>query len=180
MVFDIIVATSLPDNEGKLAIGKHGGIPWHCPEDLKHFKLTTSTTRDEKMRNAVIMGRKTWDSLVALKVAPLTNRLNVVVTRQAPQSSSHSPIWATSFDDALNVVSQQNDIENIFVIGGGQLYDVAIRHPDVSSVIQTIVHIECPEADTLFPDPSKFGFRKYHESNTSTTSTPFHIEYWKK
>ena len=57
-----------------------GSIPWRIPEDLKFFKQTTTFTKDEEKKNAVIMGRKTWESIPS-KYRPLPSRLNIVLTR---------------------------------------------------------------------------------------------------
>ena len=74
--FHLVLAVSLPE----FGIGANGKLPWHLPEDMKHFKQITSNTIDSSKRNAVIMGRKTWDSIPS-KFKPLQNRLNVVLTR---------------------------------------------------------------------------------------------------
>ena len=66
------------DKEGRAgAIGLNGGMPWHCAEDMKHFKELT-------VSHPVIMGRKTWESLGG-KYRPLPNRDNIVV--------SHDPMY---------------------------------------------------------------------------------------
>jgi hypothetical protein len=63
-------------------IGFRGSMPWHLPEDMAYFKTLTSATRDSGSMNAVIMGRKTWDSIPA-KFRPLSERINVVISRYA-------------------------------------------------------------------------------------------------
>ena len=75
--FDIVVAA---DEAG--GIGKDGEIQWRLPGDLKFLKNKTSSVSEEGMRNAVIMGRKTWETIPS-KWQPLPKRLNVVVTRRA-------------------------------------------------------------------------------------------------
>ena len=77
MKFNLIVAAC-----GKsLGIGNNGQLPWRLQSEMKHFATTTKTTQDPGKQNAVIMGRKTWES-IPLKFRPLKNRLNIVLSRQ--------------------------------------------------------------------------------------------------
>ena len=180
--FDIVVATSLPDvATGKLAIGTNGSIPWSCPADLRHFRNITSMTSDKDKQNAIIMGRKTWDALMALKIAPLPSRINIVIS-STNLVDAHT---YTTLNEALQALYERDDVENIFVIGGGQLYEAALVHPELSMVIQTIVHVSCPtDADTFFPslDDNKHFERSIkttvHESSRGNPN--FHVEYWVK
>ena len=79
-------------------IGMNGKLPWRLPLDLKWFKMNTKA-------GAVIMGRKTWDSL---PVKPLPNRLNIVVSRR-PRKSHGDTIWCTSFSVALLTAHSRTD-----------------------------------------------------------------------
>jgi dihydrofolate reductase len=104
-------------------IGKDNALPWHLPEDLKHFKqLTTGHT--------VIMGRKTWESLPE-RFRPLPGRLNVVVTRNADYSAAGATV-ANSLEDAVKVgIGGTTPIVGaggtaLFVIGGAELYAHAL------------------------------------------------------
>ena len=73
--FNIIVAV-----DSKNGIGKKGNLPWSFSADMKRFKEITSTTKDKSKQNAVVMGRKTWNSIPE-KFRPLPGRLNLVLTR---------------------------------------------------------------------------------------------------
>ena len=95
-------------------IGVNGGLPWHLPEDLAHFKRCT-------LGCPVIMGRKTWDSLPP-KFRPLPGRANVVVTRQADWQSPGA-LRAESLESAMALCG---DAPNVWVIGGAQLYALAL------------------------------------------------------
>ena len=94
-------------------IGHAGGLPWHLPEDLAHFKRVT-------LGAPVIMGRRTWDSLPP-KVRPLPGRRNIVVTRQ--------PEWradgAESFASVLDAVAACPEAPEVWVMGGAQIYGAA-------------------------------------------------------
>ena len=101
-------------------IGHQGGLPWHLPEDLAHFKRTT-------LGCPVIMGRKTWDSLPP-KFRPLPGRTNVVITRQSGWQADGAVV-AHSLQDAMDLCASQPDV---WVIGGAQIYAQAL--PLASSV----------------------------------------------
>jgi dihydrofolate reductase / thymidylate synthase len=142
--FDIVVAADL--NSG---IGKDGGLPWHLPGDLAYFKQLTSAVRDASKRNAVIMGRKTWDS-IAPKFRPLKGRLNIVLTRRGNCQVPDGVLVAEDLDQALNLATGA-DIENVFVIGGGAVYEQALPHQFCRLVYLTEVQARFA-CDTFLPD----------------------------
>lgn len=110
-----VVAAIVAMDEGRL-IGKNDGLPWHLPEDLKHFKQLTTG-------HVVVMGRKTWESLPA-KFRPLPGRLNVVVSR-TPASIDAPPevLRAASPEEALRLACEAASGEQkVWVIGGAELY----------------------------------------------------------
>ena len=92
-------------------IGRDNTLPWHLPEDLKHFKATT-------LGKPVIMGRKTWESLGR----PLPGRRNLVVSRNAGYVATGGEL-AGSLEAALAATA---DVEEVFVIGGADLYRQAL------------------------------------------------------
>lgn len=142
--FDVIVAL-----DKKRGIGKNNLLPWHLPQDLAHFKaLTVGKTHQQ----AVIMGRKTWDSLPA-SVRPLPNRFNIVVSSGMKPLSLPDVEWCKGFDEALvlcEALHTQSVIGAAFVIGGASLYEQALAH----TACQTL-HITQLEAtfdcDRFFP-----------------------------
>ena len=97
-------------------IGARNGLPWHLPEDLKHFRTLTSG-------HTVIMGRKTWDSIGK----PLPNRQNIVVSRQAGLLIHGAPV-AHSLEEALSLAVREDPV---FVIGGEALYRSAMPLADL-------------------------------------------------
>ena len=130
MKFDIIVAV-----DNKFGIGLNQSIPWHIKEDIIYFRNKTTYTELPNNTNVVIMGRKTWETLPN-KI--LNNRINIVVTHQ--DITFDGIIFVKSFDEALNVSYKLNNIENIFVIGGAQIYNEALHHPNLRYVYMTKIN----------------------------------------
>lgn len=122
-------------------LGRNNKLLWHIPEDLKRFKKITQG-------HPVIMGRKTYQSIG--KVLP--NRVNIIITRDKNLSISPSSYVANSLEKAINI-AQTKDSDEIFIIGGGQIYEQAMKYTD--KLYLTIVEGE-HEADTYFPDYSEF------------------------
>jgi len=124
-------------------IGRGGTIPWRLPEDLARFKeLTTG--------HAVVMGRRTWDSLPD-RFRPLPGRRNVVVTRSAEWGAAGAE-RASSVEDALHLLE---GAERVFVIGGGEIYAAALTRAD--ELLLTEIDLEV-EGDTLFPPYDRAAF----------------------
>ena len=117
-------------------IGRNGTIPWRLPDDLAHFRELT-------MGSPVVMGRRTWDSLPA-RFRPLPGRRNVVVTR-SPRWCGDGAERAASLQAALELLG---GCEQVFVIGGGELYAAALSRAD--ELLLTEIDLEV-EGDTLFP-----------------------------
>lgn len=145
--FSAIVAM---DEKG--GIGKDGTLPWHLPPDLKHFKEITTKVDDPSKSNAVIMGRKTWDSLPE-KFKPLPARLNVVVTRNKDLILPEEVLKAEGIESAISALSEgeySNTIENVFVIGGGEIFKEALSSDHCQSVFLTKILADY-QCDTFFP-----------------------------
>jgi dihydrofolate reductase len=122
--------------EGRV-IGRQGGMPWHVPEDLAHFKAVT-------LGAPVVMGRKTWESLPP-RFRPLPGRRNIVVTRQTGWSAEGTDVAAsvddalalaattTTDDDARDVDASAHDTDGggwVWVIGGAELFTATIALAD--------------------------------------------------
>ncbi|WP_043502633.1 dihydrofolate reductase [Georgenia sp. SUBG003] len=99
-------------------IGSSGTMPWHLPEDLRHFRATTSGA-------TVIMGRATWESLDP-RYRPLPGRRNIVLSRR-PEFAAEGAEPAPDFAAALGLAGDGD----VWVIGGGQVYAEALRRADV-------------------------------------------------
>ena len=145
MSYAIIVAAD--KNNG---IGKDGGLPWHLPEDLKHFKRLTTETDDPGRINAVVMGRKTWESLPE-RFRPLPGRLNIVLTRNPDYPLPADVLRCASLEDLASLAGGLEGINKIFIIGGEQIFRAALKAGICREVYLTrIDHIY--ECDTFFPE----------------------------
>lgn len=126
----LVVAKS--DNN---VIGHDNQLIWHLPNDLKHFKEITTG-------HPIIMGRKTFESIGR----PLPNRTNIIITRNRNYSIENAKV-VHSLNEALELAKEID--ENIFILGGGKIYEQAIDFADILEV--TEVH-ENFEGDTYFPE----------------------------
>ena len=143
-------------------IGKLGTLPWHLPEDLAHFKRTT-------LGCPVIMGRKTWDSLPP-QFRPLPGRTNIVITRQQDwKDIGCEP--ANTLPEALFICEQiQPKPEQVWVIGGAQIYAETI------SLAQRIVVTEIDadfEGDAFAPQLDETWHETARESHLSKIGLTF-------
>ena len=128
------------------AIGKDNDLIWSLPNDLKRFKKLTSG-------HSIIMGRKTFDSFPGL----LPNRKHIVISRNKNISFSDEVTVVNNFEDAIR---ETGDDENPFIIGGGQIYKLAM---DIADKIElTRVHEEF-KADTFFPKIDVDKWKLIHE-----------------
>ncbi len=109
-------------------IGRDGQLPWHLPADLAHFKQTT-------LGQAVVMGRKTWDSLPE-RFRPLPGRTNIVITRQTDWQAPGALV-AHSLAQAMALCPEPGPL---WVIGGAEIYTQAL--PLASTVVVTEIDME--------------------------------------
>ena len=109
-------------------IGREGQLPWHLPADLAHFKQTT-------LGQAVVMGRKTWDSLPE-RFRPLPGRTNIVITRQKDWQAKGALV-AHSLAQAMALCPEPGPL---WVIGGAEVYAQAL--PLASTVVVTEIDME--------------------------------------
>ena len=155
--FSIIVAATA----STMGIGKKGDLPWRIAEDMNFFKTVTTTTTlsnphdDSGFKNAVIMGRKTWESIPP-KFRPLSDRVNVVLSKNPDARTllqlPENVLIAQSLDEALlKLNADGSKIDRIFVIGGSSLFAEAIKSKLCSRIYLTEVELNDPEIDTFFP-----------------------------
>lgn len=137
-------------------IGKNGQLPWHLPEDLKHFKRLT-------LGHPIIMGRRTWESLPGA----LPGRDNIVVTRQAGYDAAGAAV-AGSLEGALALCFGE---PVAFVIGGSRLFQEAL--PIAAGLVMTEIQRDY-EGDTYFPTYERSRWREsQRERHVSTDGTKF-------
>lgn len=115
-------------------IGRNNQLPWHLPEDLRHFKATTTG-------HPIVMGRKTWESLGR----PLPNRRNLVISRDPDYPADGAEVF-TSLQLALQACSEA---QQVFLIGGAELYRLGL--PLADRLMLTEVDL-APEGDAHFPE----------------------------
>jgi dihydrofolate reductase len=127
----IILIAAIAENN---ALGKNNDLLWHLPDDFKHFKETTSG-------HYIIMGRKTFESFPK----PLPNRTHIIITRQK-NYFYEGCIVVADLETALSFCPKNDDI---YVIGGGEIYSQSIEFADQLEI--TLVHHSF-EADVFFPE----------------------------
>lgn len=135
MITSLVVAASTNN-----AIGKNNQLLWHLPNDLKFFKNVTWAM-------PVAMGRKTFESFNS---SPLKGRLNIIITRQNNLQLQGAAV-VNSLQEATRL-AEQNDYNELMIIGGGTVYKEAISSAD--KIYITRVHHIFNDADTFFPEIS--------------------------
>ncbi|GAT72867.1 dihydrofolate reductase [Microbacterium hydrocarbonoxydans] len=132
-------------------IGAEGGMPWHVPEDLAHFKEVT-------LGAPVVMGRKTWDSLPD-RFRPLAGRENIVITRQQDWAADGARRAAT-------VADAVRGLERVWIIGGAEIFRQVIGDADRLEVTE----LDLDVAGDAYA-PSKAGWRLVDEGEWQTSRT---------
>lgn len=127
-----------------------GDLPWRFPQELKWFaKVTIGNGKEE---NAVIMGRKTWESLPP-QHRPLKGRRNIVVSRRNMEDENTGCKWVKSLDEAYGVCKDQTT----FVIGGKSLLEEFFERPDSHGYFKTQIDGTFPDADVFLDIPKDTG-----------------------
>ena len=139
-------------------IGANGKLPWHLPEDLKHFKRVT-------LGHPVIMGRKTWESLKG----PLPGRENIVITRRAGYQASGAAV-ASSLDAALALCAGESVV---CVIGGEQIFEEAL--PLATGLIMTEIKQDFA-GDARFPDYDRSLWRE-NQREAHAAANGMHFDF---
>ena len=132
-------------------IGAEGGMPWHVPEDLAHFREIT-------MNAPVVMGRKTWDSLPE-RFRPLPGRENIVITRQQD--------WAVDgVRRAADLSAAVRGLDRVWIIGGAEIFAQVIAHADRLEITELDL-----EVDGDAYAPSREAWRLVDEGEWQTSRT---------
>nr|WP_205677800.1 dihydrofolate reductase [Brumimicrobium salinarum] len=119
-------------------IGKDNDLLWRLPRDMKIFKETT-------LNHVVVMGRKNWESIPE-KFRPLPQRKNIILTRNKDYKAKNAII----IHDFKDISKHLDENEKCFIIGGAEIYQLALKHDFVDEMYITQVD-ETFEADTFFP-----------------------------
>jgi dihydrofolate reductase len=127
-------------------IGRNNALPWHLPDDLKRFKALT-------LGHPVVMGRRTYESIIEQVGRPLSGRENIVVTRQAGYTAPGCRV-VHSLEAALSAARGAKDI---FVIGGADIFALAL--PLAQRLDMTEVHADV-EGDVVFPEYDRGEWRE--------------------
>lgn len=150
MIISAIVAVS--ENN---AIGKDNTLPWHLPEDLKFFKRTT-------LGKPMLMGRKTLDSLPGI----LKNRLHIVLSSQKNLQLPEGVVLVNTIEEGLNKLKETGS-EEVFIIGGGQLFAETMDIIDRLYITEVKTVIE--DANAFFPEVDhshwKLVWEEKHEAD---------------
>ena len=182
-------------------IGKDGNIPWKLPRDMKYFKgLTTDTYNDdgnliENTRNAVIMGRKTYESIPE-KFRPLSDRYNLVLSSNEPKNLTVDEIdhhlginlhYMKSYKELYDsIIEHRTSIANIYVIGGGSIYNDFLWNEDVQKMFNVkMIYVtrirKKYECDAFFPKiPSNYFIEDYTPDFEEDNHKYYFIRYEKK
>ncbi|MGD8961911.1 MAG: dihydrofolate reductase [Desulfobacterales bacterium] len=145
-------------------IGRQGDIPWKIPGEQKIFKRIT-------LGHAVIMGRKTYESLKG----PLAERTNIIITRQ-PDYVAEGCIVVHDLSQALNSCSPEED--EAFIIGGGQLYQAAFAMTD--RIYLTVIPRDIA-GDTYFPEIPAAEFRVIESKTIAAAGIePYHFYIYER
>lgn len=151
------------------AIGNKNELLWHIPDDLKRFKEKT-------LGHPVIMGRKTFESILKILGKPLPGRQNIVVTRN-PNYAYEGVQIASSLEEALKA-AHALETEEVHIGGGAELYAQAL--PFVDTLYVTYVD-DNPEGDTFFPEfTHQFEVRQEHQTRNHDGLSYQWVDYTRK
>lgn len=153
MVHNIPVVIVAAMGKKTRVIGNNNQLIWHVPADLKRFKELTSG-------KPIIMGRKTFESIVAILGKPLPGRTNIVVTRDASYPAPADVLVANDLETAFALAAKENPSE-IHIGGGAELYRQAL--PYVDQLYLTLFDDDT-SGDTIFPEFSS-SFTPVHNSD---------------
>lgn len=168
-MYKIVVATDCNDG-----ISKDNKIPWTLKKDMDFFKSITTLAPKNKV-NAIIMGRKTYESM---NKRLLPNRINIVLTTQPDYEVAAGGYVKHSLIDAISFVKTLKNINDVFIIGGEDIYKLALEQLSIYYVYKTIIYKDF-YCDRTFP-----CIKNTHEMVASTITDfendlSFHIEIWK-
>ncbi len=176
--FDLVAAA-----DRNLGIGKGGRLPWRLPREMRYFRdLTTGADEDgapPSQENAVVMGRRTWESIPE-PYRPLGARKNVVVTRDPDYPLPANVLRAVSLEEALALAGERAQGGRVFVIGGAQIYRRAIELEACAGIYLTRIFADY-DCDAFFPaiDERIFELAEILD-DVSERGARYRIEHWRR
>lgn len=157
-------------------IGHEGTMPWHLPEDMKHFKNTT-------LGHPVIMGRRTWASIPP-KFRPFSGRTNIVLTSETQTASEAAEAGASvagSPQEALDAAATADGSAEIWICGGGEVYTA--YEPLADTAVVTVINTDAA-GDTRAPRLSPAWTLTLSEPAqgwlTAANGTEYRHELWER
>ena len=153
---ELILIAALSKNN---VIGKDGKIPWHYSEDLKRFKKLT-------LGHAVLMGRKTYESIIASKGSPLEGRINLVLSSNKDYKVPDNVAIINEIVDALMMCNERR-INKLYVIGGERVYRDTL--PLAERLELTEVHKDF-EGDAFFPKYNRDDWKEVQRDDRTEYS----------
>jgi len=163
MRISLIVAGCQVEDPKKLGIGLDGNLPWRLSQEMKHFTKMTKSGGN----NAVLMGRKTWES-IPTKFRPLKDRYNVVITTQnAYELNCSKSVAFNTIQDALDHLVLENKYETCWVIGGSAIYNHFIENNLCHRIYLTEIK-NTFECDRYFPKIDMNEYKEIHDENVSS------------
>lgn len=156
----IILIAAVAQNN---VIGKTNALPWYLPEDLKRFKDITSG-------QTVLMGRKTFESIIERLDHPLPNRTNIIITKDNNYETPDGVELYHSIDEALS----KHAHDNIYIIGGASIYAQTIDRADKLYITEIKKEYE---GDVFFPP---IDLEKWHETEREDHEEYSFVTYEKK
>lgn len=148
------------------AIGKNNQLLWHLPADMKFFRDTTTG-------HSIITGRKNYESIPE-KFRPLSNRLNVIVTRQKDYVAPGAVV-VHSLEDAIDYC-RKNSGNEIYIIGGGEIYKECLEKKLADQMLITHVHT-APDADTFFKWIPEHWIQISSTERKADEKNPFDLDF---
>uniref|UniRef100_A0A1B6C1W0 dihydrofolate reductase n=1 Tax=Clastoptera arizonana TaxID=38151 RepID=A0A1B6C1W0_9HEMI len=135
----------------QMCIGKDGVLPWSLPTEFQYFLSMTTKPRPGK-QNAVIIGRKTWETMDLLTSKPFLNSLNIILTNQnlTEAKNYENTVVAKSVDAIIKILENEANIDEVWVLGGSETYFTLMKSPYFHRLYLTHIHAKY-ECDTYFP-----------------------------
>jgi dihydrofolate reductase len=149
---DILVIAAACRSGG---IGYKGNLPWRLKNEMAFFTRQTSTPSIQGRKNAVIMGRKTWESIPP-KFRPLSNRVNVVLSSTLNSKPDGADYLFPSLTTAVEKLSSVPDIDKLWIIGGSMVYEEAVSSGYCRHIYLTKIDADY-KCDTFFPSNIEEG-----------------------